>query len=353
MRISIIEINQPIGTFYIGALEASIISKCTVVKKRQYNMDKVFTFGGPQRPESAKRIKEINEYTADPDATFPTPIIIAVNDNPNNRLLDNHFEFNENETIGEIIDGQHRIKGLENSEHIDKFILPIVFMFNLSEEEKAYVFSIINSKQTKVPMSLIYDLFELTKERSPQKICHEIARLLNSDKSSPFYRRLKMLGKKEDEYSSLSQGSFIKYLLPLLSGKPDRDLLDIKNNKALDDDPKLPLRYYFIMKKDEIIYKILFNLFQALNNIFREEWENPDKYILSKTTGYGAVLIAFKDLFFLGKRENKLTIEYFEGVFAQFKNTLKEKKIELTSEHFGSNEQAQRRLADLILGKTT
>lgn len=76
------------------------------------------------------------------------------------------------------------------------FNLPVVLMFNLTMEEKAYVFSIINSTQTKVSMSLIYDLFDLSKTRSFQKTAHEIARSLNKMNNSPFFNRLKMLGKK-------------------------------------------------------------------------------------------------------------------------------------------------------------
>ncbi len=138
------------------------------------------------------------------------------------------LDFDENSIIGEIIDGQHRIEGIKKSSKIDDFELPITLMFNLTEEEKAYIFSIINSKQTKVPKSLIYDLFFLSEERSPQKTCHEIARLFNSDENSSFFKRLKMLGRKEHQEASLSQGSFIKYLLPNISKKPDEDLRNIK-----------------------------------------------------------------------------------------------------------------------------
>lgn len=70
-------------------------------------------------------------------------------------------------------------------------------MFDLTDEEKAYVFSIINSKQTRVNPSIVYDLFSLAERRSPQKTCHEIARGINSNPDSPFYKKLKMLGKRK------------------------------------------------------------------------------------------------------------------------------------------------------------
>ena len=79
------------------------------------------------------------------------------------------IEFNDVSPIGDVLDGQHRLLGLEDSGVENDFQLPVVFMFGLTAEEKAYVFSIINSKQTKVNASLLYDLCELMDRRSPQK----------------------------------------------------------------------------------------------------------------------------------------------------------------------------------------
>ena len=143
--VNLIEINQPIGTFYIGMLPAETVIKIAHVKKRKYDSDKSTTFGGVQRPESDSRINEIAKYCSDPDATFPTPIIISVDENSKYTLNGNVLEFNDDEFFGEVIDGQHRIKGIKKSDYIDKFELPIIFMFKLIEEEKSiYIF---NDKQ--------------------------------------------------------------------------------------------------------------------------------------------------------------------------------------------------------------
>ncbi len=216
ISLPLLEVKQPIGVFYVTAMPAEILLKVTEIRRRKYGE-------GIQRKSSQKRIYEIGQYCSEADATFPTPIIIALDDKPELSITADHLEFNDSEIIGEVIDGQHRLLGIQHSGIMEQFTLPVVLMFGLTEEEKAYVFSIINSTQTRVSMSLIYDLFDVAKKRSPQKTCHEIARLLNSDETSPFYRRLKMLGTKEDDLASLSQGSFIKYLLPLISSKPEED----------------------------------------------------------------------------------------------------------------------------------
>ena len=51
---------------------------------------------------------------------------------------------------------------------------------------------------------MIYDLFDLNETPSPYKTCHHIARIMNSDLDSPFYRRLKMLEKREDRLETIS-----------------------------------------------------------------------------------------------------------------------------------------------------
>ncbi|MCU5103630.1 DGQHR domain-containing protein [Bacillus cereus] len=342
--IQLLEVSQPIGTFYIGVIKASLLKKISIVNRRVNNI-------GYQREASIKRINEIKKFTEDIDAVFPTPIVLSVNNSIHYSLENNIFQFDDDSPIVEIIDGQHRTAGIFDSSKINEFQLPIILLFDLTEEEKAYIFSTINSKQTKVSMSLIYDLFSISENRSPQKTCHEIVRLLNTDLESPFYKRLKMLGKKEGEASSLSQGSFIKYLLPLISRYPDEDLSMLKKNPnaSLENDPRCPLRYYFIKQQDEIIYKILLNLFNALQDTFPIEWENHKTHILAKTTGYGAVMRAFPKLYELGLKNETLTYKFFIQCFENFKRELKNQNKQLTSEFFPSNEQEQKKLSNIIL----
>jgi len=345
MKIKYIKVEQPIGTFYLTSLEASILSQICRVERRYENSEAV------QRELSEKRSKDIAKYCEDPDATFPTPIIVAVDESAQIKMTDTHFEFDENEMLGEVIDGQHRLEGIRKSNFISRFQLPVVLMFNLFPEEKAYVFSIINSKQTRVNMSLIYDLFALSPKRSPYKTSHETARALNKDKNSPFYNRLKMLGKKAEgqDLATLSQGTFIKYLLELISRNPDEDTLKIKKGENLESDQRKVLRDYFIDEKDAVIYKIILNLFNGVRNAFKSEWSNPKESIISKSIGFGAVIKAFPKIYEIGDTSNNLTEDFFTKVFVNFKNHLEEKQIKLNSDFFGSNEQARTQLYRLII----
>lgn len=344
-EIPVFEINQPIGTFYLGKMSSDDLLRVTKVNRRLENSS------GIQRELSAQRAKEISSYCEDPDATFPTPIILSLTSSETEKIISNnqlYFQFDDENAFAEILDGQHRISGIKENGKITMDLV-VIIMFDLTQEQKAYVFSTINSNQMKVDKSLIYDLFELSETRSPFKTCHDMARILNSVPESPFYNRLKMLGKKTKENESLSQGTFVTYLIQLISRNPKEDTIKLKKHWRLEDDPYLPLRGIFITNNDEVILKILLNYFNAVRDVFKEEWENPEKFILSKTTGFGALIKAFKDFFIEGIKNKSLSYQFFYDHFVQSKNTLLENGLQLTSEYFPSNEQQQMLLKEYFV----
>lgn len=346
---SYIEIQQPIGVFYYCAVPATYLLKVVRSSPRSKGED------GVQRDPQQDRINSISKYCSDPDAVFPTPIVVSV-DAGSKVILDEEQHkiiFAEEDTIiGDVIDGQHRLWGIEGSKYADQFILPVAFMFGLTLEEKAYIFSTINSNQRKVDPSLIYDLFAVAKTRSPQKTVHEIARVMNNTESSPFYNRLKMLGKKTaaQDKATLSQGTFAKTVMQLITRDPDEDARYIKREISLKEDVRCPFREYFIDEKDDVIAKILLNCFTALKNVFPEEWDEPHNNILWKTTGFRAVIYALPSIIRKGHREKMLTQRFFENCFMAFKKKLKEMNMSPTSEHFpGGGEQNQKKLAKIII----
>jgi len=350
MTINLLKVEQPIGEFYIGVIDADILTKVIVIEQRSKNNDFF------QRDDNPKRVKDITYYCKDPDATFPTPIIISVNltkdSNINFDPDTNKLEFNEDTILGSVIDGQHRILGLKESENIHDFKLPVVIMFDLDEWEKAYIFATVNSNQKQVQSSLIYDLFDIieTKYRSPYATCHILAKTFNSDSKSPFYNRLKMLGKKTSDTQFLSQGTFAKQILDhLISKNPQEDSIKIKNGEPLTEDSSKPLRKYFIRNEDDIIYKILLNYFLAIKATFHNEWENPQGNILTKATGFTAfikVLVVLLDEAF---QKKTLTQEFFENKIKIFKKYVDQYNITLNASTYSPSARTEKNLASEII----
>lgn len=344
--IHMIEINQPIGTFYVGKMSSTDIIHIAKVSQRD-------STGGHQRQLKSARAKEIATYCTDPDATFPTPVILAVSDedfvpiSPSNSGLVS-FKYDETRVIAEILDGQHRIAGISIAPD-KEFELPVVVMFNLRDEQKAYVFSTINGNQMKVDRSLIYDLFDLSETPSPYKTCHYIARSMNADPQSPFYKRLKMLEKRESSKETISQNTFVTNLCQLITMKPQEDEIALKKNEPLFDNPKYVFRKYFVHGKDEVILKILHNYFGAAAEVFSLEWNNPNDFILTKTVGFEGLISALTVLVPHGETKGDLSKQWFISVFKQLKSKLSIDNMKLTSEYFSSSSQDAKRLSRMII----
>ena len=97
------------------------------------------------------------------------------------------------------------------------------------------------------------------------------------------------------------------------------------------------------------LLKILLNYFNAVKDVFPEEWNNSEQYILTKTTGFGALIKSFKTFYVNGLSNKTLTYGYFFEQFSEAKNTLNQKNLQLTSKYFPSNEQQQTILKNYLI----
>jgi DGQHR domain-containing protein len=348
MRIDVIPFDQPAGNFLLAAISATNIIRISRADPRKFDNITMESAGGIQREPSKIRIKEIADYANSVDASFPTPILLALDEDT--YTLNGNILNIEGEGIADIVDGQHRVLGLKMSNKSDAFIIPVVFILDATEEQKALIFATINGKQTKVPASIIYDLFGVTKTRSPQKTAHEIARALNSTQSSPWYNRLKMLGKKTPGGNeSLSQGTFIKFLLYHISSDPAKDMDIMKRGEEPPTREKCVFNEYWRIEQDSTILKILINLFQGAKQTWPAEWENPNTSVLTKTTGFNGIMRALPEMVKKGKSHGDLSEDYFRSVFAAVKITMDNRNIPLSSQHFSASASGEAEFRDLIL----
>lgn len=366
-ELEFIELNQPIGKYYIGKISWQQLIKIAdadirQIHKEDENRDSLDSYLGIQRKVSQKRITEIGDYVKTMDATFPTSIILHINSKT--RLLEDkdlsEFEtdyieknieniveidniiFNNNkrilnvrssEKIARILDGQHRIEGIRkgfsglNEAEIPLFELNVTIFVDLDIDDQAQVFSVINKAQTKVNNSLVYDLYEYAKNPSPQKSAHDIVRLLNKMSQSPFYRKIKILGTAENkELETIAQATFVELLLSYISKNPmkDRDILKKKSLfgeklSLLTDEKeieKLIFRNLFIQKKDEIIMQTIWNFFKVVEDKWPKSWKNGNGNVLNKSTGIIALFRFMRPVInSLKVYDRAIEIEEFENVF--------------------------------------
>lgn len=323
-----LKVRQPIGEFYIGLLNHEDLIKITYADIRRLDtgseMREVEVYTGIQRELSKNRVKEIAKYVNMVDATFPTGVILHLEEkdiisyDEKTNLMTIPFQDN----IAKVLDGQHRIAGLEQYEKGgESFQMNVTIFVGMELEDQAIVFATINKTQTKVNNSLVQDLFAFATHRSPHKTAHNVVRALNQKPGSPFYEKIKILGTANDrEKETITQATFSEALMKLYSKDfmSDRDIYKRGGIPKKFEGKELlnkPLRNLFIEKEDALIAKIIWEYFKAVETKWPDAWliVRPEM-ILNKSTGFIALMNLFKDLYIkIGKiGEVVSTEEYLE-----------------------------------------
>lgn len=313
-----IRLSQPMGEFFIASIPAKRLVDIAYFDVRRMLKERdVEEYLGIQRPLNKGRVEELGQYVNTVDASFPTAVILAVDercasyDEATGELtLSNDVSPEEGQEpilyrqIAKVLDGQHRIAGLEHFTG-ESFDINVSIFVDIELEDQAYIFSVVNLAQTKVNRSLAYDLFELAKARSPQKTSHNIAVALDRHEESPLYKRIKRLGTATAGRVNevLTQAGVVEAVLPLISVDPiiDRDLL--KRGKKLEKPNqalllKAPLRALFVEDRDVEILDVLWNYFSAVRGRWPTAWANTGQgSVLPRTNGFRALMRVFRPIY--------------------------------------------------------
>ncbi len=363
-----IEVHQPIGSFYITSIGYKDLLAISYADIRKINEeasdnDNFDTYLGIQRQVSPARIKEIQKYVQTIDATFPTSVILHIQSKEewvgnikvrdmsdeeidankdnihivNNIWIDSDKKImyiRKDESVAQILDGQHRLEGLRyfGEQSVDDgqmlvFDLNVTIFVDLDLDDQAQIFSVINKAQTKVNKSLVYDLYEYERYRSPQKTAHDVVRILNKREDSPFYRKIKILGSAEDaEKETIAQATFAEAIIKYISKDPMKDRDDLRRvglfkRVALEELPRdrFVFRSFFIAQKDEFILMNLMNYFNAVSERWPQAWRiKGEGNILNKSTGFLALMRLYKDIVnHIKDYENVISQQQFYSYFSR------------------------------------
>ena len=308
-----LRIQQPVGEFYIGVIKSTVLCEITYFDIRRILQEReIETYLGIQRPLNSSRVTELQEYVRTSDACFPTSVILAVpavcaefNESKGNLKLSNYLgdEGNPDDepvwyrNIAKVIDGQHRIEGLREYPG-PSFQVNVSIFVEADVAQQAYIFSTVNLSQTKVNKSLVYDLFDLAKSRSPQKLCHEIAVALDDHKASPFYQRIRRLGIATPgrEAETLNQATFVQSLIPYMSPNKNAQIRDrdtykrggIPARASEKESKRLIFRNMMIDKQDVKITNVVWNYFEAIASKWSKAWNSQvgSGMMLNQTNGF-------------------------------------------------------------------
>lgn len=351
-----------------------------------------------QREVESNRIEKIADFLInDPEATFPTNIVLHI---PNQvilyqkEIIDQETDFRfldigltdkvfeevkkEKKASGtgdifiNIIDGQHRIRGVEvaisrlqldliniakvlekNTKNQDlindqtrfhkrlndllNIELVVSFFIDKSLEYQAMIFSTINRTQKRVSESLVYSLFGLTTGDSPQKTALQVVLAMNSLEDSPFFNRIKLYGGSYDKDQSppLSQATMVKAIIDRISENSRQAELDrYKSRRDLShrtagSEKNLIFRSYYVRNEDSKISDIFYYYFTSVKNTFKHGeksyWDfNPSsskpENILQTTAGFFSLLQILEDVDEEIKEKDKFTFEVYSNYLKKAKD---------------------------------
>lgn len=345
-----------------------IIGKATIGELLSYTMytsrlilgfdddDKPIYNSQIQRKVDDVRANQIADFLINDDAaTFPTNIVLGIpssiinNQTVQDGFITIYFEdyvFDEIQKARQgakeadvyvtIIDGQHRIRGIEkaierlessldtlfddsekNRQKLDALLgmeLVISCFIDKSLEYQAMIFSTINRTQKRVSQDLVYSLFGISNKDTPYKTALEITLALNSHHKSPFYNRVKLYGNNYDKsfVPPLSQSRMIKSIVSMISesqreSENDR-FRDRKELRTQKGKKYLPFRKYYAEDRDPEISNCMFYFFSAVRDVFGFLWEynsqNKPSNVLQSTIGYEALMMLMSDIL----ERNSITI---------------------------------------------
>ncbi len=331
ISLPVLKVRQPIGEFFIASINAEDLVKISYrdVRKLAEEEGDFEKYLGIQRPVSTKRINQIKTYITANDATFPTAVILAIDEKcaefePSNQSdcmgtltlkpfvsPDGSEDEIPLERVAKVIDGQHRIAAFMDDKdnwcftfNERPFDINIAIFVGLDVSEQANIFATVNLAQTKVSRSLVYDLTELAKTPSPHKTCHNVAVALDSEKTSPLFKRIKRLGTATPgrQYEPLTQAAFVESLLPFISKFPVQDrnlLLDGKRLKHANEEElhETPFRNMFIEGKEVDIAEILYNYFSAIRAKWPNSWNDIERTgnLLPRSNAFKAFMKFLKE----------------------------------------------------------
>lgn len=341
-----------------------------------------------QRKTNNAKVERIADFLInDTTAMFPTNIVIAI---PKqvidsisqgeggktiitlNKIVKEELDKDNGDVFLTIIDGQHRIKGIEraierlnsaisnpneltslskNQRILDRLMdleLIVTFFIDPILEYQAMIFSTINKTQTKVPENLVFSLFGLTKDDTPQKTSLEVVLALNGIEKSPFYNRIKLVGGnyKKGENIPLSQATMVKSILfQICKNQRESEIERTKERKELNQNPHdLQFRKYYSTNNDKMIVRIMYSYFSAVRETLISKygisyWDfngTRDINVLQTNVGYQALMKLLIDILRIAPEDQKdkrtFYVNYLEKVKSlDFEDNGIEKRYPFTS----------------------
>jgi DNA sulfur modification protein DndB len=250
-----------------------------------------------QRILNGRRIASIKEFTLS-GGHYPASIVLnwvhassSIERTPRGLVLPLM------ERSAQLIDGQHRIAGLkaamEERPEIGDLQIPTAIYERLSTKECADIFLSINTEQKPVARTLVFDLYGIADEHLVDPAAaraRDIVMALHEDEDSPYRDQIKLPGSARRR-GGIALSTAVSAIKPLVEDKGDfeqRGILELETQK-----------------------KIVKNVFSALADKYREDWDDTSNAFMYASGFVGAIDFLRTRLLSYGHNKSSFTKQLF------------------------------------------
>jgi DGQHR domain-containing protein len=231
--------------------------------------------GAVQRLLSPRRIASLKDYALS-GGDYPNSVVLnwIDSDNPT-RFAAGKLTIPFIKDAAQIIDGQHRIAGLDEAirkkKAVGKMEIPVAIYLGLNTRECADIFLAINTEQRAVPRSLVFDLYAEASSTvvDPAALrARDVAMILDREDDSPLFARLRYPG-AEGGKRSLPLSTAATSLKPLV--EEDGELEQVGIHEL------------------EMQKRVVANYYQVIRDAYGPKWDDPQNPFVTAAGFVGAI----------------------------------------------------------------
>src|SRR5437867_2604771 len=281
MQVPALKLVQNGVELYLTRLRINDISRLYKVDR----FDIEGNAGGYQRSLDDSRARHVKRYIMEErPGTLPAAVVMNCRDAEG-------LEFKEGRNgVGKLkirsplwlVDGQHRIAGLEQAAMKDKafgdYSIPVVILNRQNRESEMEHFFVINDRQKGVPVDLVLRFLvsnnghPLPTERD-DALAIKVTDLIALDRGSCWFKRIQLTNEPRLRTHTITERSFHRALLPA-----------VRIPSLRRSEPKRAA-------------SVIANYWNALRDLIPESFADPRRYLIMRTVGAYTMNLVFPHVF--------------------------------------------------------
>ncbi len=280
-RVPAMKVVQNGVELYLTRLPINDISKLYLVDR----FDIEENTGGYQRSLDDARARQVRHYVQNErPGTLPAAVVMNCRDNQGLVFKETHDGMGSLTIRSKLwlVDGQHRIAGLELAAEKDgavgDYVVPVVILNGQDRASEMEHFFVINDRQKGVPIDLVLRFLVAKNGNSlptdrDDALAIVVTDFIALDRGSCWFKRIQLTNEARLRIHTITERSFHRALLPV-----------VRIPSLRRSDPKRAA-------------SIIANYWNALRDLMPEAFADPRRYLIMRTVGAYTMNIVLPHVF--------------------------------------------------------